>query len=104
MATIFEVDAEGWRESNAGRPAAHLVRELIQNVFDEKATKLDVSVTWTAGEGARVEVTDVAPSLVVLTIGVTLPPYVPVAGRLLITGVSVAGAISNDCTGPSAAV
>jgi hypothetical protein len=58
MATIFEVDAEGWRESNAGRPAAHLVRELIQNVFDEKATQLDVQVEWVATEGARILVVD----------------------------------------------
>ena len=58
MGTIFEVDAEGWRESNAGRPAAHLVRELIQNVFDERATKLDVTITWMAGEGACVRVAD----------------------------------------------
>ena len=58
MATVFEVDPEGWRETNAGRPAAQLVRELIQNVFDEAATELDVSLTWTPAEGAVLDVVD----------------------------------------------
>jgi hypothetical protein len=29
MSAIFEADPEGFREQNAGRPAAHLVRELV---------------------------------------------------------------------------
>ena len=35
MASIFEASPEGFRQQNLSRPAAHLVRELIQNVFDE---------------------------------------------------------------------
>lgn len=61
MGTVFEVDPEGWRETNAGRPAAQLVRELIQNVFDEAATELAVSLTWDATAGASLEVVDNVP-------------------------------------------
>lgn len=44
MGNVFDVDPEGFREQNAGRPPAHLVRETIQNVFDEQSTQLDVTV------------------------------------------------------------
>ena len=58
MGSVFEVDPEGWRESNAGRPPAHLVRELVQNVFDEAATRLAVTIAWDADTGATVDVVD----------------------------------------------
>ena len=61
MGSVFEVDPEGWRESNAGRPPAHLVRELVQNVFDEAATRLAVTIAWDADTGATVDVVAEAP-------------------------------------------
>lgn len=45
---IFTADPEGFREQNAGRPAAHLIREAVQNVLDEAATKLDVTIEFTS--------------------------------------------------------
>jgi len=60
MAAIFEADPEGFREQNAGRPAAHLVRELVQNVFDEKATKLEVNVDLKK-DGVEIRVKDDVP-------------------------------------------
>lgn len=44
--TVFAADPEGFREINAGRPAAHLLRELVQNVFDEQATHLSVQLEF----------------------------------------------------------
>lgn len=32
----FEIDQKNFRAQNIGRPAAHLIRELIQNAFDEQ--------------------------------------------------------------------
>lgn len=44
---IFVADPEGWRSQNLDRPAAHLVRELVQNALDEDGvTYLDVRVTY----------------------------------------------------------
>ena len=31
----FEIDNNGWKRMNAGRPPYELVKELIQNVLDE---------------------------------------------------------------------
>jgi hypothetical protein len=44
MSAIFEADPEGFRAMQMGRPAAHLVRELVQNVFDEAAGFCRVTV------------------------------------------------------------
>lgn len=55
---IFEASPEGFRQQNLGRPAEHLVRELLQNVFDEAATKCDVIVHWTPKKGVLVAVVD----------------------------------------------
>ena len=58
--TVFAADPEGWREQNAGRPAAHLLRELVQNVFDEAATGLSVEL-GSDSNGARFLVADNVP-------------------------------------------
>lgn len=55
---IFAADPEGFREQNAGRPAAHLVRELIQNALDEACTRLTVDVAYEVGQGVTVRVED----------------------------------------------
>ena len=31
----FDIDCQGWKRINAGRPAGHLIREAISNSFDE---------------------------------------------------------------------
>lgn len=58
--SVFEADPEGFREQNAGRPAAHLIREAIQNVFDEAATRLEVEITYEA-PGVRFVIVDDVP-------------------------------------------
>lgn len=62
--SVFTADPEGFREQNLGRPAAHLVREAIQNVFDEVengASVLSVTLTWSADEGVRFCIGDNVP-------------------------------------------
>lgn len=67
-APIFGADAEGWRAMNSGRPAAELIREAVQNVFDEVpqgarsdgALKLDVNVEYEDG-GVNFEIIDTVP-------------------------------------------
>lgn len=58
---IFVVDAEGWREQNAGRPAADLIREAVQNALDEAVTKLEVTLDWEAGQGVSFTIVDDVP-------------------------------------------
>ena len=57
---VFAASPEGFRAQNLDRPAAHLVRELIQNALDEdKVTTLDVEVTYHGSyKGTTVKVTD----------------------------------------------
>ena len=61
---IFEADPEGFRSQQAGRPAAHLVRELVQNAMDEDGVmNLDVLVTYHGSRrGTTVVVRDDAPA------------------------------------------
>lgn len=61
MTAIFEASPEGFRSQNANRPPAHLVRELIQNAFDEGAGNITVEVSHTPVRGVRVLVTDDVP-------------------------------------------
>lgn len=60
---IFVADPEGFRAQNADRPAAHLVRELVQNALDEDgAMNLDVTVTYHGPRrGTTVVVKDDSP-------------------------------------------
>jgi hypothetical protein len=53
----FEIDELAFRRQNQGRPLGHLVRELIQNVFDEDARFCHVRVEDAPG-GLLVEVAD----------------------------------------------
>lgn len=56
--SVFEASPEGFRAQNLGRPAAHLVRELIQNVLDEPATKCLVAIKHTPKKGTFIRVAD----------------------------------------------
>jgi len=57
----FEIDERAFRAQNLQRPPGHLVRELIQNVFDEdEATKLLVNVEW-GNHQTRVQAEDDVP-------------------------------------------
>ena len=47
----FEVDVEGLRELQEGKPKHFVARELIQNAFDENVTFCAVETTWGAGTG-----------------------------------------------------
>src|SRR6266850_1251428 len=58
---IFEASPEGLRAQNMARSAAHLLRELIQNVLDEAASKCAVTVEYKAGRGVYVSVEDDVP-------------------------------------------
>lgn len=61
---IFVADPEGFRSMNLDRPAAHLVRELVQNALDEEGvTNLNVLVTYHGPrQGTTVKVVDDAPN------------------------------------------
>jgi len=58
---VFEASPEGFRAQNMGRPPAHLVRELIQNAFDEEASVVKVFIKWTPKRGVQLRVTDDVP-------------------------------------------
>jgi hypothetical protein len=53
----FEIDELAFRRANQGRPLAHLVRELIQNTFDEDARFCHVKVQEIP-DGLKIEVED----------------------------------------------
>lgn len=58
----FEIDERAFRAQNLQRPSGQLVRELIQNVFDEEgATKLEVFLMIDDFDCAQVTVTDDVP-------------------------------------------
>jgi len=46
----FEVDTEGLRELQAGKPKHHILRELLQNAWDENITVCRVNLTHANGE------------------------------------------------------
>jgi len=56
----FEVDREGLRELQEGKPKYHIVRELIQNAWDENISKCEVFATWSNGT-ASITVEDDSP-------------------------------------------
>lgn len=39
----FDIDNDGWKRMNAGRPPYELVKELIQNVLDEKFNTVNIN-------------------------------------------------------------
>jgi hypothetical protein len=58
---VFAADAEGWRRMNSGRPAHELLREAVQNAFDEDGcTKVEVKLEH-AGGGVDFSITDDVP-------------------------------------------
>ena len=55
----IEVSLAGMRELHIGRRPAELIKELIQNAFDEdSASSCIVKVEYAPGEGTKVVVTD----------------------------------------------
>ena len=44
-AVWFELHEEGWRRQNRARPLGALVREALQNAFDHRAGRVEVSLT-----------------------------------------------------------
>lgn len=56
---VFLADPEGWRAQNAGRPAGHLVRELVQNALDEVSGRIEVDLRYdTETRGVLLRVAD----------------------------------------------
>lgn len=53
----FELSEEGWRRSNRARPLGQLVREALQNAFDQRASRVKVRL-----EEDEVRVEDDAPA------------------------------------------
>ena len=46
MKTWFEIDNDGWKRMNAGRPPYELVKELIQNVLDEDFNSVNINYNY----------------------------------------------------------
>ena len=53
----FELSEEGWRRSNRARPLGQLVREALQNAFDQRARRVKVRL-----EEDEVRIEDDAPA------------------------------------------
>jgi hypothetical protein len=53
----FELSEEGWRRSNRARPLGQLVREALQNAFDQRARRVKVRL-----EEGEVRIEDDAPA------------------------------------------
>ncbi|MFY0578563.1 ATP-binding protein [Cystobacter fuscus] len=53
----FELSEEGWRRSNRARPLGQLVREALQNAFDQRARRVKVRL-----EEDEVRIEDDAPT------------------------------------------
>lgn len=56
----FKVDAEGLAQLQAGRPKWHVVRELVQNAFDENVTRVELTINGANGK-VNVAVEDDSP-------------------------------------------
>lgn len=58
----FEIDHKAFRAQNVGRPPEHLIREAIQNAFDEGPSTVDVTVRpLSARNGVELTVHDNGP-------------------------------------------
>jgi len=60
ISSWFEVDREGLRELQESKPKHHIIRELVQNAWDENTTKCEVFATWSNGT-ASITVEDDSP-------------------------------------------
>jgi len=58
--SIFEVDIKGLRELQSGKPIWFVIRELIQNAFDEQITMCSVDFKYERGR-AHITVIDDSP-------------------------------------------
>jgi len=56
----FEIDLKGFRELQLGKPKHHVVRELIQNAFDEQIKTCDIQTAYSDGH-VTLSVTDDSP-------------------------------------------
>ena len=56
----FEVSRQGLKTLQAGKPKHYIVRELIQNAWDENITQCDVNLSYNRGE-ALIKVVDDNP-------------------------------------------
>lgn len=57
---IFEVDIEGLRELQSGKPKWVIVRELLQNAMDEDITECHIDINYTRGK-MKLLITDDSP-------------------------------------------
>ncbi len=57
---IFEVDIEGLRQLQAGKPKWVIVRELLQNAMDEDITECHIDINYTRGK-MKLLITDDSP-------------------------------------------
>lgn len=57
----FEIDHKAFRAQNVGRPPEHLIREAVQNAFDEKPLNVSVTIQAADGRGLEVIVQDDGP-------------------------------------------
>jgi hypothetical protein len=55
-ANWFEISNEGWRRMNAGRPLSALLKEAIQNAFDERVQNVEIII-----DGERIVIEDDSP-------------------------------------------
>lgn len=57
----FEIDHRAFRAQNIGRPPEHLIREAVQNAFDESPQNVRVCIDPAAGKGVTLTVADDGP-------------------------------------------
>lgn len=57
----FEIDHKAFRAQNLGRQPQHLIREAIQNAFDEKPDHVRVTIEAVKGRGLKLVVADDGP-------------------------------------------
>jgi hypothetical protein len=58
---IFEVDVDGLRQLQEGKPKWFIIRELLQNAIDENITTCDIHLDWQRGK-AFIQVNDDSPT------------------------------------------
>lgn len=58
---MFEIDHKAFRSQNAGRPPQHLIREAVQNSFDENPDNVYIEVRAAKGRGIDLSIIDDGP-------------------------------------------
>ena len=49
----FEIDHRAFRSKNIGRPPQHLIREAVQNAFDENPDHVRIEIKAASGRGLK---------------------------------------------------